>query len=126
MMTTVWARGAGLLAIVVGAGVLIFTTKGPTGVAPVTTVLAQGAFDAKAVYLDKCAVCHGQDGAGKTAKGKKAKVKDIHETIKTVPDAEMLKIAHDGKEPNMDAFGKVYSADQLKALVTYYRGLAKP
>jgi len=28
--------------------------------------------DVKQTYLDKCSVCHGDDGAGKTAKGKKA------------------------------------------------------
>jgi len=120
------AKGAGLLGFVVGAAALGLATTTATSVTPFTPVLAQGAFNAKEVYLDKCAVCHGQDGAGKTAKGKKSKVKDINETIKKMPEAEMLKIAHDGKEPNMDAFGKVYTAEQLKALVTYYRGLAKP
>jgi mono/diheme cytochrome c family protein len=104
----------------------MLVTRTTIGVTPFASVLAQGAFSAKEVYLDKCAVCHGQDGAGKTAKGKKAKVKDINETVKKMSEGEMLKIAHDGKEPNMDAFGKVYTADQLKALVTYYRGLAKP
>jgi mono/diheme cytochrome c family protein len=125
-MTKSLAKGAGIAAVFVGAAGLMLVTKSMTGVAPFASVLAQGAFSAKDVYADKCAVCHGQDGAGKTAKGKKAKVKDIHETIKTMSEAEMLKIAKIGKEPNMDAFGKVYSDDQIKALVTYYRGLAKP
>jgi len=125
-MTTGLAKGAGLAAVLVGAVGLMLATQTVTGVRPFASVDAQGAFSAKDVYLDKCAVCHGQDGAGKTAKGKKAKVKDINETVKKMSEAEMLKIAHDGKEPNMDAFGKVYNAEQLKALVTYYRGLAKP
>jgi mono/diheme cytochrome c family protein len=125
-MTTGLVKAAGLAAVFVGAAGLMLATQTVTGVTPFASVGAQGAFSAKDVYLDKCAVCHGQDGAGKTAKGKKAKVKDINETVKKMSEAEMLKIAHDGKEPNMDAFGKVYNADQLKALVTYYRGLAKP
>jgi mono/diheme cytochrome c family protein len=84
---------------------------------------AQG--DAKDIYLDKCAVCHGADGAAKTAKGKKLKMKDVHETVTKVKAEEMIKIVQDGKPPDMDAYGKQYNAAQVKALVDYYRGLAK-
>ena len=81
--------------------------------------------DAKSIFEDKCSVCHGEDGAGKTAKGKKLKVKDIRQTIKTESEAEMIKIAAEGKGKDMDGFGKDYSAAQIKELVTYYRNLAK-
>ena len=37
-------------------------------------VLAWAQGDAKDLYLNKCATCHGPDGMGKTAKGKKLKV----------------------------------------------------
>ena len=84
---------------------------------------AQGDF--KAIFLDKCSICHGEDGVGKTAKGKKLKVKDIHETIKTESEADMIKIATDGKGKDMDGFGKDYKPDQIKGLVQYYRSLAK-
>ena len=84
---------------------------------------AQG--DAKAIFLDKCSLCHGEDGVGKTAKGKKLKVKDIHETVKTESEADMIKIVTDGKGKDMDGFGKDYKPDQIKALVQYYRSLAK-
>jgi cytochrome c6 len=79
---------------------------------------------AKDLYLDKCAVCHGADGHAKTAKGKKSKTKDINETIKTMSEADMIKMVHDGKAPNMDAWGKQFNADQIQGLVQYYRGLA--
>ncbi|HXE63097.1 MAG TPA: c-type cytochrome [Bryobacteraceae bacterium] len=84
---------------------------------------AQG--DAKAVFLDKCSVCHGEDGVGKTAKGKKLKVKDVHVTSKTESEADMIKIVTEGKGKDMDAFGKDLNAAQIKAVVQYYRGLAK-
>src|SRR5271156_814711 len=84
---------------------------------------AQGDF--KATFLDKCSICHGEDGVGKTAKGKKLKVKDIHETIKTESEADMIKIATDGKGKDMDGFGKDYNPAQIKGLVQYYRSLAK-
>jgi mono/diheme cytochrome c family protein len=79
--------------------------------------------DTKDLYLDKCSVCHGPDGAAKTAKGKKLKMKDVHQ-VKMSED-EMIKIVTDGKGADMDAFGKEFSKDQVKALVEYYRSLGK-
>ena len=81
--------------------------------------------DAKDLYLNKCSVCHGADGAGKTAKGKKLKVLDVRETSKKVSGEEMIKAVLDGKGTNMDAYGKELSKDQANALVEYYRSLAK-
>jgi len=81
--------------------------------------------DTKDLYLDKCSVCHGADGAAKTAKGKKLKMKDVHEVTPKMSADEMMKIVSDGKGTDMDAYGKEFSKDQIKALVDYYRGLAK-
>jgi mono/diheme cytochrome c family protein len=81
--------------------------------------------DAKDLYLDKCSVCHGPDGAGKTAKGRKLKVKDVHETAAKMSVEEMIKVVEDGKGKDMDAYGKEFSKDQTKAIVGYYRSLAK-
>jgi mono/diheme cytochrome c family protein len=90
--------------------------------------LASGAWaqkDAKDLYLDKCSVCHGADGTGKTARGKKLKVHDVHESATKMSAADMIKVVQNGKGTDMDAYGKEFSADQVKALVDYYRGLAK-
>jgi mono/diheme cytochrome c family protein len=76
------------------------------------------------IYGDKCAVCHGADGAGKTAKGKKLKVKDVRETGKTMTPEQMVEIVTKGQEPDMAAFGKDVTPDQIKQLVAYYRDLA--
>ena len=81
--------------------------------------------NAKDIYLDKCSVCHGADGAGKTAKGRKLKVKDVHETDSKISAADMIKIVEKGKGSDMDAYGKELSKDQIKAVVDYYRSLAK-
>ena len=81
--------------------------------------------DIKDIYLDKCSVCHGADGAGKTAKGRKLKVKDVHETAAKMSAVDMIKIVENGKGNNMDGFGKDLSKDQIKAVVDYFRGLAK-
>jgi len=87
------------------------------------TAWAQG--DAKDLYLNKCATCHGPDGAGKTAKGKKLKVQDVHATATKMTADEMIKIVTDGKGQDMDGYGKTLSKDQIKGLVDFYRGLAK-
>jgi len=88
------------------------------------TAGAQGK-SAADVYGDKCAVCHGADGAGKTAKGKKLKVQDVRETIKKFDVAQMTDIATKGKGENMDGFAKDLTPAQISAVVEYYRGLAK-
>ena len=49
---------------------------------------AQG--DAKDTYLDKCSVCHGADGTAKTAKGRKLKMSDVHQTVSKQSEAEMI------------------------------------
>lgn len=81
--------------------------------------------DAKEIYLDKCAVCHGPDGAAKTARGKKLKMKDVHETAAKMKADEMIKSVREGKPPDMDAYSKTLTGDQIKAVVDYYRSLAK-
>ena len=84
---------------------------------------AQG--DAKDLYLDKCSVCHGADGTARTAKGKKLKMSDVHQTVSKQSEAEMIGIVTNGKGSDMDGFGKELMPDQIKAIVQYYRGLAK-
>jgi mono/diheme cytochrome c family protein len=84
---------------------------------------AQG--DAKSLYLSKCASCHGQDGAGKTAMGKKLKVQDAHAAVSKMSANEMVKIVTDGKGQDMSGYGKQFNAEQIKGLVDYYRSLGK-
>ncbi len=81
--------------------------------------------DAKDIYLDQCAVCHGPDGAAKTARGRKLKMKSVHEVAPTMSAAEMIKITEAGKGQDMAGYAKELSKDQIKAVVEYYRALAK-
>jgi mono/diheme cytochrome c family protein len=76
------------------------------------------------LYDHKCAVCHGKDGLGNTAKGKKVHVKDVHSNMKD-SEADMIKAVTDGKGDDMDSSKKEFTADQIKALVAYYRSLGK-
>jgi cytochrome c6 len=88
---------------------------------------ATPAASAQDVYLDKCSVCHGQDGAGNTAKGRKLKVKNVRSPeVQKLSETEMIDIVAKGKGKDMDGFEKALGADMVKQLVTYYRSLAKP
>jgi len=79
-----------------------------------------------------CAACHGKDGAGHTRAGKKLDVKDLtaaaNQKMFTDDDAfAALKkglTAPDGAE-KMKPFADKLSDDEIKALVTYVRALAK-
>jgi mono/diheme cytochrome c family protein len=95
------------------------------GLVALSIAAASAEKDAKDIYLDKCAVCHGQDGAGKTAKGRKLKVMDVHETVKKSTVDQMIKVVQEGKGNDMDGYGKELSKDEIKAVVEHYRGLAK-
>ena len=78
------------------------------------------------VYLDKCSVCHGEDGAGKTAKGKKLNVKDVRSPeIQKMTDAAMAEAVLKGKGKDMDGFEKELGADMCRKLVSHMRDLAK-
>ena len=80
----------------------------------------------KQVYTKQCAVCHGEDGAGKTAKGKKLKIKDVRapEVQKLTP-AQWTDAILKGMGEDMAPFEKEVGAEMAKKLAAYMRELAK-
>lgn len=105
------------VALLAGAGLLFAWHSSAASAAAPT---------AQDVYLDKCSVCHGQDGSGNTAKGRKLKVKNVRSPeVQKLSEAEMIDIVAKGKGKDMDGFGKELGDDMVKQLVTYYRSLAK-
>ena len=99
--------------------------------------LAFAALAARADPVDNwghfCASCHGKDGAGKTRPGKRLGVKDLTtaDYQKTFSDDDAfnslkngLKSA-DGAATKMKSFADKLSDDDIKALVTYVRTMAK-
>jgi len=113
------------IAALLGGAVLIFILV--TGAGNRTRAAAAPPASAQDVYLDKCSVCHGQDGAGNTAKGRKLKVKNVRSPeVQKMSESEMIEIVAKGKGKDMDGFEKELGADTVKQVVGYYRTLAKP
>jgi mono/diheme cytochrome c family protein len=93
----------------------------------VTVVIASAsigfAADAAAIWSQQCASCHGKDGSGNTAMGKKLGVKDYSKD-QGFSDAEATNVIKNGKGKMKAYKGKLSDAD-VKALVAYVRSLKK-
>jgi len=84
-----------------------------------TFAVAQGAADFKA----KCQACHGPDGKGDTAMGKKFGLKDLGSAdVQGKSDADLNGIITKGKD-KMPAYGEKLSKEQIDGLVKYIRSL---
>ena len=79
--------------------------------------------DAAALWAQNCASCHGKDGSGSTAMGKKLGVKN-YATEQGFSDAEAANVIKNGKG-KMKAYKDKLSDADVKALVAYVRGLKK-
>lgn len=79
--------------------------------------------DAATLYKSKCQACHGPDGKGDTAAGKKLGVKDFHSPeIAKMSDEELIDITKKGKD-KMPGYDKKLTDDQIKDLIKYIRAL---
>jgi mono/diheme cytochrome c family protein len=106
----------GLISGTIAGGMLLGLTAASLSGGP-----QQGA---EQTYNRKCASCHAKDGSGKTPNGKKYGTKDVRETVKKYSEDQMIKLVKEGKGKNMDSFSDELSADEIKAVTEYYRGLA--
>ncbi|MGH9702269.1 MAG: c-type cytochrome [Candidatus Acidiferrales bacterium] len=81
--------------------------------------------DAASTYKAKCAMCHGPDGKGDNAMGKKLGAHDFASPeVAKQSDDELAGIIAKGKA-KMPGYEKSLKPEQIKALVTYIRSLAK-
>lgn len=78
----------------------------------------------KSLYASKCAVCHGNDGSGNTAKGKELKVRNLRsEEFKKMTDAKALEVMLKGKG-KMEGYEKTLGKEKVTELLAYCRELS--
>ncbi|MGC1829962.1 MAG: cytochrome c [Candidatus Acidiferrales bacterium] len=81
--------------------------------------------DTAGLFKAKCAVCHGTDGKGDTAVGKKLGVRDFASPeVQKETDEELIEVTTKGRN-KMPAYGGILKDSQIKDLVAYIRELAK-
>ena len=84
---------------------------------------ALAAADAAAVYKSKCASCHGANGSGATATGKRLKLRDLRSPdVQKMTDDQLLAIISKGKG-KMPGYQKSIGAATCKAVAAYMRQL---
>jgi cytochrome c6 len=109
MMKVTMVRG--LLLAMLAAGLALWSTPAEA--------------DAAANYKAKCAMCHGADGKGDTAAGKKMGVHDFTSPeVQKASDADLIAITTKGKN-KMPAYSGKLSDTDIKDLIGYIRQLAK-
>ncbi len=91
----------------------------------IMTALPAQAQDVAATYKAKCAMCHGADGKGDTAAGRRTGARDFASPeVQKQPDANLEQITKKGKNKMPGYEGKVKESE-IKDLVAYVRKLGK-
>ena len=90
------------------------------------------AADGATIYSDTCAQCHGDDGKGKTTKGKRLHIRDFSDpkVQDSFTDDDAIKAVKEGVKDKdnvilMKAYKNDYTDDEVKAVVAYFRTLKK-
>ena len=76
-------------------------------------------------FKNKCVLCHGVDGAGKTPLGKQLQAADLgSKDVQKLSNAELHKIVHNG-QANMPAFADQLSDSEIDQVIKYVRHFGK-
>jgi mono/diheme cytochrome c family protein len=87
--------------------------------AALVTLAGSALADGKATFTSKCASCHGPDGKGQTAMGKKLGVKDL--TVTKLSAAEIEETVTKGRG-KMTPFGGKLQPNEIKDVAGFVKG----
>jgi mono/diheme cytochrome c family protein len=106
-------------------GLLVFTVSLALAASALSmSLLSAAPADGADTFKAKCAACHGQDGSGNTAMGRKMKVRDLRSAdVQKQTDDELTAIITNGKPP-MPAYSKTLTADDIHQIVAFLRSIA--
>ncbi len=77
------------------------------------------------LFKGKCAACHGSDGKGEVAMGKKLGAHDLNSAeVQTQSDPQLTEVVTKGKN-KMPAYDGKLSKEQIAQLVAYIREIGK-
>jgi mono/diheme cytochrome c family protein len=98
--------------------ILTGATFGLIAAVSVTLFAREKPVGPSALFKEYCAKCHGEDGTGKTPKGKQLRARDFTdaEWWSSRSDADMIRAVTAGGE-EMPAFGRKLTAEQIESLV---------
>lgn len=81
--------------------------------------------DAAGLFKTKCAMCHGPDGKGEVAMGKKLGARDLASAdVQKQSDAQLTEVVTKGKNKMPGYDGKL-SKEQIAQLIAYIREMGK-
>ncbi len=76
-------------------------------------------------FRNKCVLCHGMDGRGKTPLGKQLQAADLgSKDVQKLSDAELHKIIHDG-QANMPSFADQLTDAEISQVLKHVRQFGK-
>jgi len=79
-----------------------------------------------AIYVKRCATCHGRNGKANTVKGKLRFARNLTDPqwLDDVSDERIFNSITNGRG-KMPSYGKKLSEEEINSLVSYVRGLKK-
>lgn len=105
--------------LVIGA-FFLFSNSAQASLTSSAAVSVGEAVSPRSLYVQNCASCHGSDGKGQTAKGKRLEADDI--SGGEVSESKAVRVITRGKG-KMPGFGKKLTAAQIAQIASYVRNL---